>query len=194
MLASIHPLGERARDNRWSVTVAAFVAGSVAGGVVLGAALGALGQVAGVGGRTALVAAAAVTAVAAAADLARRDRLWPTVRRQVDDEWMTEYRGWIYGVGFGFQLGLGLVTIVTSAAVHAVVVLAFLTGSTVPGAVVGAVFGLARALPVLALRGIDGPDRLWQFHRRFQALAVPVRRWGAGVLLAAAAVGMAVGR
>jgi sulfite exporter TauE/SafE len=194
MLASIHPLGERARHNRWGVTVTAFVVGSAAGGVALGAALGALGQGVGVGGRPALVAAVTVTLIAAGADVAGRDRLWPTVRRQVNDEWMTEYRGWIYGMGFGFQLGLGLVTIVTSAAVHAVVMLAFLTGSATGGALVGLVFGLARALPVLALRGVDGPDRLFGFHRRFQALALPVRRGGAAVLVATAALGMAVGR
>ena len=35
MLASIPPLGERARHNRWSVTVTAYVLGSVVGGLAL---------------------------------------------------------------------------------------------------------------------------------------------------------------
>src|SRR2546425_862992 len=43
MLASIHPLGERARRSRWGVTVTAYLLGSVAGGAGAGAALGAMG-------------------------------------------------------------------------------------------------------------------------------------------------------
>src|SRR5437588_613125 len=44
MLASIHPLGERARARRWGLTVSAYVVGSLAGGSLLGAALGAIGS------------------------------------------------------------------------------------------------------------------------------------------------------
>ena len=33
----------------------------------------------------------------------------------VHEQWLTRYRGWVYGVGFGAQLGFGLVTIITSA-------------------------------------------------------------------------------
>jgi sulfite exporter TauE/SafE len=179
MLASIHPLGERARHNRWSITVTAYVLGSVAAGTAFGAGLGAVG-------RRSLLLAVAVTVAAAAADLVGRDRLWPTVRRQVNDEWMTEYRGWIYGLGFGLQLGLGLVTIVTSAAIQATWVVALLSGSAVGGAVIGAAFGLARALPVLALGRVDDTDALRRFHRTFQRWALPVRRGGAVLLLAAA--------
>ena len=35
MLASIHPLGERARHNRFWITATAYIAGSVAGGASL---------------------------------------------------------------------------------------------------------------------------------------------------------------
>jgi len=45
MLASIHPLGERARRSRWGVTVTAYLLGSVAGGAGAGAALGAVGAI-----------------------------------------------------------------------------------------------------------------------------------------------------
>jgi hypothetical protein len=31
----------------------------------------------------------------------------PSWQRQVDERWLTTYRGWVYGAGFGFQLGAG---------------------------------------------------------------------------------------
>ena len=43
MLASINPLGERARNTRWGRTVSWYLAGSLAGGVAVGAAAGGLG-------------------------------------------------------------------------------------------------------------------------------------------------------
>ena len=73
----------------------------------------------------------------------------PTWRRQVDEAWLARYRGWVYGAGFGLQLGLGVVTIVTSATVYATVLLCALSGSPPVGLALGALFGLARALPVL---------------------------------------------
>ena len=57
------------------------------------------------------------------------------------------------------QLGLGVVTIVTTAAVYLTWVAAFVTGSAAWGAVVGAAFGLARALPVLAAGSLRTPRR-----------------------------------
>ena len=44
MLTSISPLGERARGNRWSLTVTWLVAGTLVGGASLGAVLGAAGR------------------------------------------------------------------------------------------------------------------------------------------------------
>ena len=45
MLSSIHPLGERARNNPWWLTVGAFTLASVTAGSMVGAALGLLGTV-----------------------------------------------------------------------------------------------------------------------------------------------------
>ncbi len=77
----------------------------------------------------------------------------PSWRRQVDVAWLTRYRGWVYGAGFGAQLGFGLVTIITSTTTYAAVLLAALTGHLGAGLGVGATFGVVRALPVAA----DGP-------------------------------------
>ena len=43
------------------------------------------------------------------------NRTVPGPRRQVDERWLDRYRGWVYGVGYGSQLGLGIVTVVIVA-------------------------------------------------------------------------------
>jgi hypothetical protein len=202
MLASIHPLGERVRRNRWWLTAAAHVLASAGGGALAGAALGGLARLAlgpllrgtpggapgAIGVRWALVIA--ICGLAAAVDGTGRRPPWP-VHRQVDDGWMARYRGWVYGAGFGFQLGLGVVTIVTTAAVPAAWLLALLTASPVAGAAVGLAFGLSRGLPVLANAGVNTPGRLWSFQRRFQAVEVAAHRATVASLGALALAGAA---
>ena len=131
MLTSISPLGERARGNRWSVTVGAYLLGSLLGGAAVGGLLGAVGQLL---LRPLPLVAALVCLAAAVADLAG---LLPHGRRQVDDTWLTRYRGWVYGFGFGSQLGVGVVTIVTSAATYAVWLLELLSGGWRAGLLIG---------------------------------------------------------
>src|SRR5205823_890657 len=99
----------------------------------------------------------------------------PGWRRQVNEDWLGRYRGWLYGAGFGFQLGLGVATIVTTFTLYAYLVLAGLAGSVIGGAAVGAAFGLARALPLLAAAGVRGVDDLRRFHRRLRTTAGPIR-------------------
>ena len=178
MLASIHPLGERAKHNRWAVTVASYLLGSVTAGALLGAALGTLGLHAG------RAAVAALCVIAALVDASRR-RV-PSWRRQVNEDWLRRYRGWVYGIGFGFQLGLGVVTIVTSAAVYLTFTLAALSGSTAAGAVIGALFGLSRAAPLLLMGGVAGPEHLRALHARFAGAAPWARRVTVAGLFSAA--------
>jgi hypothetical protein len=194
MLSSIHPLGERARRSTWGVTVAAHVAGSAVGGAVAGG-LAALagGLVLGFvrsdrRGLVSLAVVAVACAVAALADGTGRSRLWATLHRQVDDGWLVRYRGWVYGSGFGFQLGLGVVTIVTTAAVHALWLVAAVQAGPAQGSAVGAVFGLTRALPLLLLAGVERPDQLARFHRRLDAVSRSVRLGGVATLASVAAV------
>lgn len=176
MLASITPLGERGRRQRWGITVAAYLAGSTAGGATLGGLAGAAGALLPGGWRAAAAAAAAVCAVAVLLDVARPARPVPSIHRQVNEQWLGAFRGWVYGAGFGYQLGLGVVTIVTTALVYATFALAFVAGGAAAGALVGAAFGLARALPVLAVRRVQSPGALRDLHRRFQTLEPLGRR------------------
>ena len=198
MLGSITPLGERGRNSRWWVTMTAFVLGSTAGGCALGAALGWLGAVSrtAFGGPTAsarLVVLGAIALVAAAFDLGAMPFELPTVHRQVDERWLHRYRGWVYGVGFGFQLGMGVVTIVVTAAVYATFAAAFLSTSAPRGAVIGATFGLARAATSFAVARVQRPDQLARVDARLRRMDRPSRRIATAAELCLAAGALAAG-
>lgn len=188
MLSSIHPLGERGRNNRWWLTVSAFSLGAVAAGVAVAAAAGAAGSLV-LGGAAPPIVVAAVLVAAGTADLL--GIAVPGPHRQVNERWIGEYRGWVYGLGFGAQLGTGLVTYVVTFGIYALVAASFLTASPAAGALFGAVFGLGRSVPLLAAAGIDRPSRLGPFHARMARLGQGVHRWAAaGLVLAGITVGL----
>lgn len=193
MLASITPLGERSRGSSWSVTAFAFALGAVAGGAALGALAGLVGSAlpAGWQWRGVLVLLAAVLALAY--DVLPSHGGPPSTRRQVNEDWLTRYRGWVHGLGFGAQLGAGVLTMVSSAATYAAIVAGVLSGTLASGAIVGAAFGAVRAVSIVpAGRVHDWPDlqRLhrgllgWQQTGRLVSIAIET---GAVVLLVAAA-------
>ena len=195
MLASIHPLGERARDRRWGTTVAAYLLGSTLAATMLGGLLGAFGSLLPLGPGSTAVLVVVLGAAALAFDLGLGGLRLPTVHRQVDKDWLDRYRGWVVGVGFGFQLGLGVVTIVNTAAVYLALALAALTASPTAGALVGATFGLVRALVILVVAPVRRPDQLRAALRRVNAWRPRVQRIGiavqGAVLVAAGAVAIA---
>jgi hypothetical protein len=175
MLGSITPLGERGRRSRWGLTLSAYVVGSLIGGAVFGAIVGAAGSAIGVaawsvGVRLSIVAAA--LAVGLVADLQIGGVRLPTVHRQVDEEWRTRYRGWVWGSAFGLQLGVGVVTVVTTSTVYVTWLAAGLSG---------AAFAVARVRAPAQLLRVDGALR---------RLASPARRltYVAGGALAAVAL------
>jgi hypothetical protein len=170
MLSSIHPLGERGRHNRWGLTVAAHLVGSWAGGV----AAFTLAALAGLALPDDAVWIAALVAAAAAAVEVRGRRI-PGPRRQVNEDWLNRYRGWVYGAGFGFQLGAGLMTIVTTTAVYVALALTALSHDVAAGAVVGSVYGIVRSLPLLAAGRVRTGAQLASLHRRLRSLARPVQ-------------------
>ena len=184
MLTSITPLGERGRGNCWAVTMTAYAAGSLLGGATTGLVLGAAGSLLPV--LPVLLLAGVVCVAAAVADLGP----WrlPGGHRQVDEDWLTRYRGWVYGVGFGFQLGLGVVTVVTSAATYALLALAVLTGSPLAGLALGAAFGLARAVPALVLARAQTHHEIRTMAAGLALQALPVARATAGALALSGAV------
>ena len=108
-----------------------------------------------------------------ALDLGTGGLALPSWRRQVDEQWLTRYRGWVYGLGFGVQLGLGVVTIVTSATTYAAVLLAAWSGHLGVGLAIGGTFGLLRALPSLGLRRVTDRDALHRVFARVESWANP---------------------
>ena len=189
MLASITPLGERSRGFSWNVTAAAFAIGAIAAGAMAGGGAAAGGSLlpGGTAWRTlALLVALGVALLFDATPLSGR---LPTTRRQVNEDWLTRYRGWVYGVAFGAQLGVGVATIVTSAAIYATGAVAFLCGDPAIGAAIGAVFGVVRAMSLLPAREARDGESLVELHRRLGALELYVRRaTPVGELLLAALV------
>jgi len=174
MLASITPLGERGRRRRWETTVTAHVAGAAAGGALTGLSAGALGWL--LLRHVSLDARVAMLAVLLGAglvlDAARRV---PGPRRQVDESWLDRYRGWVYGVGFGFQLGAGVVTIVSASAVYVALGASLASASPAIGAAIGATAGALRGATLLAAAGVRTPEQLVELHLRMQRLREPVR-------------------
>jgi hypothetical protein len=194
MLGSITPLGERGRGSRWWLTTTAYVAGSSVAGLVFGAALGALGSALfeSVGTATRLAALGAGVIAGLMLDLGAFGLRLPTIHRQVDEGWRIRYRGWVWGLGFGLQLGLGVVTIVTTSTVYATWLAAALAGGVRAGAVIGLVFGAARALPVLGVGRVRRPEQLLRVDAVLTRLSAPARRAaiaGGGVAAAVALAG-----
>jgi hypothetical protein len=171
MLSSIHPLGERSRRNRWGHTVAFYVLGSTLGGLVTGVLMGLIG----VSLRTVVTAQSAVLilgAAAAACVAVETGLVTQPIRghRQVNENWLDDYRGWVYGFGFGAQLGTGLVTIVSTSAVLITWLAALLSGHVATAALIGSVFGFTRAAVVVSTAHVDTPSKLRDFHRRLVRL------------------------
>ncbi len=179
MLASITPLSETGRGNRFRTTARWFVVGSTAGGLTLGVCVAVLAV--GVHGlalsSTAVgVAALATAVVAAASDTGVKGFRVPVHHRQVNERWLDQFRPWAYAAGFGWQIGTGLATYITTAAVYLLIVLGALGGSPAWALALGLGFGLVRGLSVLLGRNIRDPATLRAFHRRFVDAGPKVNR------------------
>ncbi len=133
-------------------------------------------------------AVALAAAVTAAIDAGVFGELIPIWRRQVDDQWLARYRNWVYGAGFGWQIGVGVATYIMTAAVFLVVLLAALTGNPVAAVALCGLFGLARGLAVLLTARADSPAQLRALHRRFDQAGPAVR-----VAVIAVQAGVAIG-
>jgi hypothetical protein len=191
MLSTITPLGEAGRGNRFRTTAIWFILGATLGGATLGvgaAVLAAIVGVLGVTTTTALALAAVLAVVSAVADAGLFGIRIPYHRRQVNELWLDDYRSWVYGSGFGFQIGLGFATYIMSSALVLLVALAALTGNPLTAIAVGILFGFARGLGVLPGARLTTPAKLAGFHQRFDARAAASRQLVIAVQLAVAVV------
>lgn len=199
MLTSITPLGERGRGSRWSVTVTFLIAGALLAGASSGALAGALGGLVWSGSAEAPRLAVLVLALplGLAIELGLGGLTLPSVRRQVNENWLGAYRGWVYGLGFGLQLGVGVATIVTTSAVYLALLAELLAGGAAGGALIGAAFGLIRGLTVLPAGAVRTPEGLSGLARRVRRLEQPAARLTCAGMAASAVAGallLATGR
>lgn len=168
MLGSITPLGERGREQRWWITVSFYMIGSALAGGAFGWLLGFAGTpLIHVASRLSSIVSGVALGVLALVGVAFDLRLFgwhlPTVHRQVSREWLTKYRAWFYGLGFGLQLGVGVVTVVSTSSVYLSFIAAFLAGSARFGLVIGFTFGALRGVSLLLgarVRDFDTYEKL----------------------------------
>lgn len=170
MLTSINPLGERGRNQSFPITFGFYLVGSMLGALTTGALVI---LVTGQTGTMPIGLPAVALVVAAVAEF----RGWkvPSIRRQVDRQWLTRYRGWVYGLGFGFQLGTGFMTIVTSWSLYLYLIALTTVESPMGVLVAVTVFGVNRALAVLLVRSVRDPAGLRELMRRMEIAYPRVR-------------------
>lgn len=194
MLSTITPIGEQGRNNRYWKSVTWFIAGAVLGGATL--SLLTVGLATGVeamelAGSTRVGIAAVLAAVTLASDLQLGGFRLPAHRRQVNEEWLMQYRSWVYGGGFGWQIGVGVATYITTSAVYLMIAVLALTASPLAAFTTATGFGLVRGLAVLLGRGLTTPQKMMALHRRLDELLPAAQR--AIVLVQAAVLAVAAG-
>ena len=195
MLSQITPIGEASRGHRYRITATWYVVGALVGGATLGGAIALMAFIVhtlALSATTLLVLAAAAALLGAVVDSGIVGFAPPFLLRQVNEYWLNKYRGYIYALGFGWQIGAGVTTYIMTTAVLVTVALGALGASPLAALAVGVWFGLVRGMTVwLTARAIT-PARLAALHRRFDALGEPFRRGVIVVQLAVAVVALGV--
>jgi hypothetical protein len=141
--SAIATIERRPRAGSW-----AFAAGASAGGAVTFALLALAGSALDVRSATGVtVVLAAAAAVAEAAGV----RVVPQVRRQVPEPWRRALPLPFAVALYGALLGAGFATFVLTFAFWALAAVVVLQANVALGALVGASFGLGRAVPIVVL-------------------------------------------
>lgn len=191
MLSSITPMTEAGRGNKFGTTAAWFLVGGLVGGLTLGAVAAGAGALVGLLdlSLTTRIGIGAIAALATASiDFGLLGIDLPIFKRQVNDAWLRRYRSWVYGAGFGWQIGAGVATYIMTAGVFLVIALAVLTTSPWQALAIGATFGLVRGSAVYLGRSATTPAALGRVHERLDAAGPMARDLAAWVQVAAAAV------
>ena len=94
----------------------------------------------------------------------------------MNERWLDRYRSWVYGAGFGWQIGVGLATYIMTSALYLLILIGGLTAEPVVAIALGALFGLVRGLAVYLAAGLDSTERLLSFHSKFESHREAVRQ------------------
>jgi hypothetical protein len=193
MLSVITPLQEQGRGNRFRATALWFLLGATVGGAMLGglmAVLAAGWESLGANVEVALVVTTFAALVAVVSDGKLFGFQLPGHDRQVNERWLDQYRSWVYGGGFGWQIGVGFATYIMTSGLYLLVLVAAVGASTSGALILGTVFGLVRGLAVFAAREVTSLAALHDLHRRFEQWRQPVRKMTIAVI---ALVGLIAG-
>jgi hypothetical protein len=151
MVETIGLAGDGSRRRTTLASCATFAPGAVAGGIVTFGALSLLGYVVhGSGGPLPYLVAAAVALAAAAAEAAGV-RIAPQIRRQLPEGWRWTMPLPVASALYGVLLGLGFTTFVLSFGVWALAGISLVLGNPGAGLVIGASFGIGRAIPIVVV-------------------------------------------
>jgi hypothetical protein len=149
MVETIGLSGDGTRRRTTIASCMAFAPGAVVGGIATFGLLSTLGELLhGVEGRAAYLVAAAIAFAAAMAEV-RGARIVPQIRRQLPEHWRWTMPIPLAATLYGILLGLGFTTFVLSFGVWALAGISLALGDPAAGLVIGAAFGLGRALPVV---------------------------------------------
>jgi hypothetical protein len=156
VIDTIGPTGHTGGRRTTLAACAAFLPGAIAGGVLTFGSLAALGGlVHGAGGRAACLVAAAIALLAALLEV-RGTRIFPQIRRQLPEHWRRMMPMPLAAALYGVLLGIGFTTFVLSFGVWALAGISLAVGDPALGLVLGACFGLGRAIPILVLAPLAG--------------------------------------
>jgi hypothetical protein len=156
VIDTIGPTGHTGGRRTTIAACAAFLPGAIAGGLLTFGSLAALGDLLhGAGGRTAYLLAAAIALLAAALEV-RGTRIVPQIRRQLPERWRRVMPMPLAAALYGVLLGIGFTTFVLSFGVWALAGVSLAVGEPALGLLLGAGFGLGRAIPILALAPLAG--------------------------------------
>jgi hypothetical protein len=151
MVETIGLSGDGARRRTTIASCITFAPGAVVGGIATFGALSVLGElVHGVGGRVAYLVAATIAIAAAVAEV-RGTRIVPQIRRQLPEGWRWTMPMPLAAALYGVLLGLGFTTFVLSFGVWALAGISLALGDPAAGLVIGAAFGVGRAIPVVVV-------------------------------------------
>jgi hypothetical protein len=156
VIETIGPIGHTGGRRTTLLACATFLPGAIAGGVLTFGSLAVLGGLMhGTGGRAAYLLAAAIAVLAAVLEL-RGTRIVPQIRRQLPEHWRRVMPMPVAASLYGLLLGIGFTTFVLSFGVWALAGVSLAVGEPSLGLLVGAGFGLGRAIPIVVLAPAAG--------------------------------------
>jgi hypothetical protein len=159
MVETIGPTGHTGGRRTTLAALVTFTVGAIVGGAATFGLLALAGALVGDADSSAAYLVAAGVAAAAALVEARGTRIVPQVRRQLPEHWRRFMPMPLAAGLYGVLLGLGFTTFVLSYGVWALAGISFALGDPAIGIALGALFGVGRAIPVIALA--PAADRPW---------------------------------